>query len=371
MEITKENSEVIGMLRFPLILGVVLIHAYSTQVGMSSGRVMGGAGGVVNDSIQYLFSQILARTAVPLFYLFSGLLLFQGKRLSIDLIGAKWRSRFFTLVLPFILWNTVDLIIQILGQTIPAISHFFTGKTFDAGNISARTLLGAYFDFRVFPVNGPLWFLRELIVLVILSPALYLLVRKAGYYIIILLTLFWLDFLPGVNIVYLSNEALLFFSIGLFLSVGNTVKIEEGLRKGVNANTIISIYILCTFLEVYLRLRGLPIFLIHKVNIILGIAAILSTAYFWIKGTRFAAFLISLAPAAYFVYLTHSSLLQLFKKLTYVIVQPHTDLSFVAIYFLVSILTICSLVGIYRFLSFASPAMLDLLLGRLVRPTDG
>jgi len=153
--------------------------------------------------------------------------------------------------------------------------------------------------------------------------------------------------------------------------VCKTDKIEEGLRKGANANIIISIYLLSAFLEVYLNLRGFPLFLIHKINIILGITAILSAAYSWIRGTRFAALLISLAPAAYFVYLTHNSVLQLFKKLTYLIVQPHTDFSFAAIYFLAPALTICSLVGIYRFLSFARPSMLDILLGRLVRPTDG
>jgi len=368
MKLTKENSEAIDMLRFPLIIGVVFIHAYSTKVGLSSGVIVGGEGGVWYNFIQDLFSQVFARTAVPLFFLFSGLLLFQGKKLDVDFVRKRWKSRFFTLLLPFIIWNTVDIIIQILGQTIPATRHFFTGKTFDVSNISLKILWDGYFDFHSTPINGPLWFLRELIVLVIFSPVLYFLIRKVGWYIIVFFLFAWVGLFFSTSSSFLftllTRESVFFFSLGLFLSICETDKFEAGLRKKTNAKIIISIYLLSAFLEVYLKHQEFSIILLHKINIIVGIAAIFSTMQVWVLTSRFRTSLVYLAPISYFVYLAHGSLLQLFKKLGYVTFQPNNDFSFLLLYFLAPAVTICALVLIYSFLQFVSPITLDLLLGR-------
>lgn len=365
MKITKEKSEVIDMLRFPLIVGVVLLHSYITKVGLSSGGIVGGEGGVWSNFIQDLFSQVFARIAVPLFFLFSGLLLFQGKKLTIDLISEKWKSRLFTLLLPFIVWNTADLMIQIFGQTIPVTSHFFTGKTFDVSNLSPKTLWDAYFDFRSYPVNAPLWFLRDLIVLVIFSPVLYFLIRKTGWYIIMFFLFAWFGFFFGTSTFFLlSNEAVFFFSLGLFLSICEIDKFEEELRKTTNAKIIIGIYLLSAFLEVNLKHQDLSVFLLHKVNIILGVVAIFIATHVWIRTSRFGTPLLYLAPISYFVYLAHNSLLQVFKKLSYVIFKPNNDISFILIYFLAPLLTISSLFGIYCFLQYVSPVTLNILLGR-------
>ena len=64
----KLQSDVISFLRFPLIIGVVMIHVGISTKGCESPELY--------NATCYLFQQILARIAVPMFFMFSGFLLF-------------------------------------------------------------------------------------------------------------------------------------------------------------------------------------------------------------------------------------------------------------------------------------------------------
>ena len=70
------QSKSIDFLRFPLIIGVIFIHNYSSTV-VVQGVELG------NDSFlpmyhvaSELFSKVIGSVAVPLFFLFSGFLFF-------------------------------------------------------------------------------------------------------------------------------------------------------------------------------------------------------------------------------------------------------------------------------------------------------
>lgn len=72
----SESSLRISLIRFPLIVCVVFIHAYGSTVGMAGMQI-----GVTNtnfaaDFVRNIISQGIARTAVPLFFLISGYLFF-------------------------------------------------------------------------------------------------------------------------------------------------------------------------------------------------------------------------------------------------------------------------------------------------------
>jgi len=80
----KEISKAIEILRWPLMVGVVLIHSSSTNVSLSEGQVIGGDSGYLNLFTQNLFSDVFARIAVPMFFLISGYLLYGKKSLLLD-----------------------------------------------------------------------------------------------------------------------------------------------------------------------------------------------------------------------------------------------------------------------------------------------
>lgn len=62
--ILEMNSKIISFLRFPLIVGVVIIHSACKT------------GNVLADSLSVLFSDIIAKVSVPCFFLISGYICF-------------------------------------------------------------------------------------------------------------------------------------------------------------------------------------------------------------------------------------------------------------------------------------------------------
>ena len=68
------------------------------------------------------------------------------------------------------------------------------------------------------PINYPLWFIRDLMVLVVFSPLVYAMVRYLRQYALALLGFLWLIY-DGVSSPGLSPTAWFFFSLGAFYSV--------------------------------------------------------------------------------------------------------------------------------------------------------
>ncbi|EGK02946.1 hypothetical protein HMPREF9455_01196 [Dysgonomonas gadei ATCC BAA-286] len=69
MDYNELQSKTISFLRFPLIVAVVFIHAYSASTTAQGGGSAPEMVYPVYDSIRYLISQVIARIAVPLFFL--------------------------------------------------------------------------------------------------------------------------------------------------------------------------------------------------------------------------------------------------------------------------------------------------------------
>ena len=100
-------------MRFPLIMAVVYLHGYSADSVQVGG---------VSRFVQEYFSQSLARVAVPLFFVISGYLLFQGYEPRFDVYKKKIASRIYTLLVPFVFWNIATLLFFASIQNIPVFS---------------------------------------------------------------------------------------------------------------------------------------------------------------------------------------------------------------------------------------------------------
>jgi surface polysaccharide O-acyltransferase-like enzyme len=337
----KDTSRIIELLRFPLIVGVVLIHASNTEVSMADSTV-GGTSGNLNLYVQNLFSQVFARVAVPAFFLISGYLLFLGKDLSWGLVKDKWKKRVFTLFIPFLFWNLVILMVQYVGQSTPKLSRFFSGSRWDVDQMSWIDFADALLGFHYGPINYPLWFIRDLMILIILSPLIVLALTYSKRLILLVPLAWWLGMRPPFPI-FVSIEALLFFSIGLMMSPYELV-----LKS--NQKIIFSglfIYLALAFLEAYFQTTTGPVFFLHKANILLGCVLIFYLASIIKKSGRIESILLTLAASSFFVYVAHESLLQVFRKLFYVAIKPNNDVVFLAIYFAAPAVAMALLVAVY------------------------
>ena len=119
------------------------------------------------------------RMAVPSFFFISGMLLFRGY--TAQTLPRKLKSRFWTLVVPYLLWNTIYAIVFLLMTRIPLISSRMNmGIAIQTPMEFVRAIL--------FSRHSDLWFVGDLILFTIVSP-LILAISKWKYPSLILLVL--------------------------------------------------------------------------------------------------------------------------------------------------------------------------------------
>lgn len=213
-----KNLRYITALRFPLALLVVLIHCdISERVGADSGQFE------LIAPLCQLLSKGIATMAVPAFFAISGYLFFLGKQtFTFADYREKLRRRTKTLLVPYLAWNIVAFLIYAAkdiaaGQPLqfPPCAEIFWGiRPLGEGGVN---ILGLSIGPTFAPVQIPLWFVRDLIVLVVVSPALHFLIRRTG--------VVWLALIGIANFVFWPNfggmslTGAFWFSIGAWFAV--------------------------------------------------------------------------------------------------------------------------------------------------------
>ncbi|WP_343589600.1 acyltransferase [Flavobacterium sp.] len=360
MNIQELQSKTVDWLRFPLIVGVVFIHtkyfapeavplADINYANLSTEDI-----GVIISSI---FSIFIPCVAVPLFFMISGYFFFYklnmwNKSVYLD----KIKSRIKTLVIPYLLWNTIALAgIIYLNYNIP-------NETIIEKNNSLFFYIRGYIIHTGFtPYLQPMWFIRDLIILSIGSPILYFLIKKMNYYIIfVFLLIYILFYILSINPIFMIfGPSLFYFSLGAFLSINNLNMIEEA-RKIKSICEMICVISL--FLFLYLKGNGYwkyitPFYIISGIIVTLKIVSYLYEN----QKIRLNPFL---SKASFFVFAVHELfLLNSWKTIFIKLNEPLTALSGITGYFVVPILTIFSALIIFYLLQRYFPKITSILTG--------
>ena len=200
--------DVIRQLRFPMIVLVTFAHSY--------GEVAEGFSLLTSEWNTYEFlklmvSQTLVKVAVPVFFIMSGYLFFANvEKWSLKVYKAKMLRRMKTLLMPYLLWNLL-MAVKLKSFSWNIFWAFWCPAGIQTDWFGQEQLMTA-------PANMPLWFLRDLMVVSLLTPIIYIGLRKLGSWLMAILTIFYLSgicaFIPG-----LSAYAVYFFILGAFLSI--------------------------------------------------------------------------------------------------------------------------------------------------------
>ena len=303
--------DIIRKLRLPLIALVTYAHSYG---GMTEGYSVLGSGWDTYEVLKLLVSQTLVKVAMPTFFAISGYLFFANvETLSREVYWQKIRRRVNTLLIPYLVWN---LLMAIKLNTY-SLSVFWT------------------------PANMPLWFLRDLMVVSLLTPIIYIGVKRLGGWLLVALLPVYLTGIwaiqPGLN-----PYALCFFTIGAFLSIKKKDIIDTCMKIEKPA------YILSTMLVIAMLLTyGMSVFPLLMLCLrVVGIAAVFCLAN---RGTRFAQR--GLSPlcedAAYFIYLSHYVLFFGFIDSTFFALFGTSTTSLSIHYLLCPLLKVAVLIAIY------------------------
>ena len=208
MEITPEISGKIKLLRLPLIIGIVAYHSPTMSVGYA------------DKFFQVFIANTWGGSCVAFLFILSGFLFFRNFNLSLSSYLEKLKSRFWTLLVPYLFWNLAVLAMVLIALKIKPTISFFQGHQ--------KTLIGDY-SFANFincltgydegsPIAYHLWYVRDLIGMVILSPVFLLVARKIPYLGLALFAAPWLLKLQ-LGFIKIMLLGPLFFYLGCLIAV--------------------------------------------------------------------------------------------------------------------------------------------------------
>lgn len=172
------------------------------------------------------------RIDVPFFLMISGYLFYRSMSASFSLkelsesIKSKWNHRIKTLIIPYLIWNTMYYLLRVIASKIT-----FMDKIYDFPYIPTdfTTIINAVFRFAYNPV---FWFMYQLILLIIITPVIFYMlkdIRVGAVYMVVLMILIWYN----IRIFDINTDALFYFSFGAAFALHGR-KIAEAEWKQIN-----------------------------------------------------------------------------------------------------------------------------------------
>lgn len=190
----------IKAMRFPLICLVVFAHSAGAFPTPTVEWSLDGW------NVFHYVSEMLCRHLCSIgtcwFFVFSGYLLFRFLKegeFGMAWISAKWKKRVRSLLVPYLIWNLLAVLAMVLVNWL------------QKRDTSIGTPL---FWFFTGPADFPLWFLRDLMILTLASPLLYLIFKRFRWLSLALLILVYLS---SLNPPYPTMRSIFFFSAGVWL----------------------------------------------------------------------------------------------------------------------------------------------------------
>ncbi len=347
-QITKNLSDRMNVLKFLAIVMVVFIHI-SPAITAYDGAP---AASISEQSLKifiYAVSQSISRTAVPLFFLISSILLYSKNFLWLENMKKKCRS----VLLPYVFWNTFWILFSFITQTIPEIAKYFPRDSYYIRGYGIAEWLKAYTYLNGnYPYLYTLWFLRDLFIMNILAVVIKLAVDKAPRIILFVVMIIWLGTVP---IPYLDNQTLVFFVLGYYAV---KYQIYEEQIDRINWLAAASAY--AVFLVFDYRLSyHYPFF--HQITVIFGVIVFIKLSKELIQG-RIGDIILRLSKYSFIIYVFHEMNLSIVRTICS-IVFPQTILIQLAEYLLIPPIIILECVVFGIVFKKISPRLYQLAIG--------
>lgn len=328
MLLSESSSNTINYLKCILCIGVVFIHArYFPDLTVLG--IQNTVDYCVYNAIDSFFNlQFLNCTCVPLFFVISGYLFFLNipEQYDLDVFKRKWISRIRSLFVPYLICNGLFLIYVIAIDLL----H---GEHVDISVLSAFwSYTGGY------PLMAPTWYLRDLMVVCLFAPIIWLIIKYTNFILPITLTVCWISGfwyeVPGLGI-----RSFLFFTIGAYIAYMKADFIEL-----VRPRNIWYVHIL-----IFISLYGVFIYynseIVHKLAILASFPVWICFAYIvslWINQKCTS----TLVTGTFFAFLYHFPIahrVPVFVTKLFGISEP----SVILCYFTGAIITSLSLLIVY------------------------
>lgn len=339
-------SKAITWLRFPLIFLVILLHGYSV--------VLISGDHATYFKVVYPLALWLGETGVPGFFFISGFLFFLNQKKYLE----KIKNRCHTLLTPYILWNASLLTVYIVA--------FALGHPLDINGKSITTFIwsdylrlfwdrGSYDDGNFVPLLCPLWYIRNLFIMSIISPLLYYIIRYTREFFVLIIATWWMTtphnaFIP---------QTILFFSFGAYFSILDINPLEFFWKY---RKLFLTLFSVLAFADITTHIAmGTPWNLqIHRAALISNIPALFLLAD-WCSNHGYSNK--TLPNAAFIVFCVHYPIVVILRKLCISTFSYANEMTHVMLYFICVIASTFISLGIFIILDRYFPKLKNILSG--------
>ena len=266
----KKLSLKISIISFFLLLHVVVGHSVNV--------VYDAAGDNTVWFIENFISSRLVKIIIPIFFFISSYLFFLNfkvnEKLNLKIFKDKIVKRLSTLGIPYLFWCTFWFVFMCFLQVIPQLSSFFPTLLFDLSPWKQ------FWNLYLEPINYPFWFIRELLLYVIITPILYLMVKYLKLYILLLfflISIFKMSLFTVFEIDIYRYHMLVYYMLGIYCAI-NKVNLTINLKLPLLIFLLFLGFSLCALL-IYFDLNYQ--INLWYVNLISNITTIVGVISFW------------------------------------------------------------------------------------------
>ena len=347
--LSQKQSNNINLLKGVSILLVLFIHA----------NIKDAIPNLDDKSALGMWTQVVTRilvdNAVPMFFLVSGFLFFLKPGRIVD----KWKKRVRTLLVPYILWCIVGFIIPFILQEALGLAHLFSGNSLKKiADFETSDYIKMFWNIRNgAPILSTMWFLRDLIVIIMLTPAIHLLVKIIPQTFPVILICVYL--LLPFSVAGMSSSTLFWFGIGGWFAIREKnpftwIECFNGILLSVVwaaalAATIISFYYDWHYETIHAIFGIIHFVAIYKCVSVISISGI-------------PKWLTAVSTASFFIYAFHEPWMGYVLKISYKVLHPSGLILYIAPFILVAFATAYSYAA-YALLKRYAPRLLNLLTG--------
>lgn len=373
------RRQTLDLLRFPLALMVLSAHVWLPYI---PGQPASADNLPVFTIFNNLIDGFLRNQSVPIYFFISGYVFFYGVNMSRATYVRKLKNRIKTLFIPYIVWNALFVLVTVAVYSLPAIipslrDYMISGNS-HLNDFSLHNTLSYFINSEPLiitsespvitcPANGPLWFLRELMTVVLCTPVIYVVLKRWGGKVVLALATTW--FILRFNdsdlkwLIYTDQllSALFFFSWGAYMSIKGKDMLTEFGRWFKASAILYPALSLLYVAAIYINPEACVV--IKPFRIIAGLLFAYNISA-WLLKTGRCTLSPFLASASFFIYVSHAVVIPYILRIVLHALHPTSDAKAIATFVITTVLTALILLGTFGLLRRYAPRLLKVVAGR-------
>lgn len=319
--IPDEISERITVLRYPLAVLVVMLHASWGTTNADFIKF-----DLAHNPFTFVqwFVQAIGCGAVPLFFAISSYLIFKKAEPYTVLIRKKIRS----LVIPYFVWTCLTILFYWIAAKFSFMQRYFESKP-DL-YVSGWNVLDWFKAFMGWgrenghPIGGPLWFVRDLIFFVLLVPVIQFFMKRFACAFLLLVSIMYFY---GIDFYFIGTSSLFYCVLGAYYA-----QVDVKFEKLISLSTI-EIFVLLAISYFIMKFAGRG----DEIYTCIVSLSLWTTSRYLILSERITLLLKKVSVYSFFLFAIHGMMMLVAKTLLCKLFTLH-DYNFLCVWLLSIIL---------------------------------